>query len=114
VRGGGGLLAYLGTNSALEVEDRMNKGDARAREVYEAMAYQIAKELGAMATVLKGRVHAIVLTGGLATSTAFVDWITERVQFIAPVLVYPGEDEMRTLAAETHGVLRGETVPLDY
>lgn len=114
VRGGGGLLAYLGTNSALEVEDRMDKGDTGAREVYEAMAYQVAKEIGAMATVLHGRVHAIVLTGGLATSSVFVAWITERVQSIARVLVYPGEDEMRTLAAETHSVLRGDTVPLDY
>lgn len=114
VRGRGGLLAYLGTNSALDVEERIGRGDPEARGVYEAMAYQIAKEIGAMATVLRGQVNAIVLTGGLATSGMLVDWISARVRFIAPLLVYPGEDEMRTLAAETHAVLRGDRIPLDY
>lgn len=114
VRGTGGLMAYLGTTSALEVEERIHQGDARAREVYEAMAYQIAKELGAMATVLRGGINAIVLTGGLATSAMLVSWITDRVRFLAPVLVYPGEDEMRTLAAETLAVLQNASIPLDY
>jgi len=114
VRGNGGLLAYLGTNSAMEVEERIHNGDEKAREVYEAMAYQIAKEIGAMACVLKGNVQAVVLTGGLASSAMLTGWITERVRFIAPVLVYPGEDEMRTLAAETRAVLHGMLTPLDY
>jgi butyrate kinase len=110
----GGLMAYLGTNSALEVEERISRGDQTARDVFEAMAYQIAKEIGAMACVLKGRVHAVVLTGGLASSSMLVSWITERVQFLGPVLVYPGEDEMRTLASETLAVLRGMIAPLEY
>ncbi len=114
VWGKGGLMAYLGTNSAMEVEERIQRGDATAREIYEAMAYQIAKEIGAMATVLKGKVDAVVLTGGLATSKMLVDWITERVTVLAPILVYPGEDEMRTLASETLAVLRGMITPLEY
>jgi len=75
VMGSGGLVAYLGTNSATEVEKRIEGGDAAAREVYQAMAYQVAKEIGAMATVLAGRVDAIVLAGGLAGSALVVGWI---------------------------------------
>lgn len=114
VMGKGGLVAYLGTNDANEVEKRINEGDAYAREVYEAMAYQIAKEIGAMATVLKGDVDAIVLTGGLANSKMLVDWIIERVSFIAPVLVFPGEDEMKALALGALRVLRGEEKAKEY
>jgi len=114
VMGKGGLVAYLGTNDASEIERRIKEGDAYAREVYEAMAYQIAKEIGAMATVLKGDVDAVVLTGGLANSKMLVDWITERVSFIAPVLVFPGEDEMRALAMGALRVLRGEEKAKEY
>jgi butyrate kinase len=114
VMGKGGLVAYLGTNAAVEVEERIDRGDQTAREVYEAMAYQIAKEIGSMATVLRGEVDAIVLTGGLASSPLLVRWISERVRTIATVLVYPGEDEMRSLALGAVRVLRGESAPLDY
>ncbi len=114
VMGKGGLVAYLGTNDASEIERRIKEGDAYAREVYEAMAYQIAKEIGAMATVLKGDVDAVVLTGGLANSKMLVDWITERVSFIAPVIVFPGEDEMRALAMGALRVLRGEEKAKEY
>ncbi len=114
VMGSGGLLAYLGTSSAQEVEQRIATGDQRAREVYEAMAYQIAKEIGAMATVLSGRVDAVVLTGGLANSRLLVDWITERVKFIAPVKVLPGEFEMEAMVAGALRVLRGEEPALEY
>jgi butyrate kinase len=114
VMGRGGLSAYLGTNSALEVETRIANGDATAREVYEAMAYQIAKEIGAMATVLRGKVQASVITGGLAGSSLLVGWITERIRFIAPVLVYPGEDEMGSLALAALRILRGETPVAEY
>jgi len=114
VRGKGGLVAYLGTNSALEVEERIARGDTKARETYEAMAYQISKEIGAMTAVLAGGVQAIVLTGGLASSSVLVGWITERVNFIGPVLVYPGEDEMRSLARGALRVLRGEMKALEY
>ena len=114
VRGGGGLMAYLGTTSAMEVEERITRGDARAEEVYRAMAYQISKEIGSMAVVLSGIIDAIVLTGGLATSANLVGWITERINFLGKVLVYPGEDEMRTLAAETLAVLQNRSTPRDY
>ncbi len=108
VAGRGGLVAHLGTSDAQEVEARIEAGDARARLIYEAMAYQIAKEISAMATVLKGRVDAIVLTGGLAHSKMLLAWIKERVSWIAPVLAYPGEDEMLALAQGALRVLQGE------
>ncbi len=105
--GEGGLVAHLGTNSAVEVERRIEDGDQHARRVYEAMAYQIAKEVGAMATVLKGEVDAIVITGGVAHSEMLLGWIQRRVAWIAPVLVYPGEDEMLALAQGALRVLEG-------
>lgn len=114
VMGNGGLVAYLGTNNAAEVERRIGGGDARAREVYEAMAYQIAKEIGAMAVVLEGRIHAVVLTGGLASSALLVDRIRERIAFLGPFLLFPGEDELGALAAAALRVLRGEEQPLEY
>lgn len=114
VMGKGGLSAYLGTNSGKEVEQRIRCGDDLARDVYEAMAYQIAKEIGAMAVTLRGRVHAVVLTGGLAGSGMLVDEIQERVKFLGPVLVYPDEDEMRSLAHGALRVLRHEEQPLEY
>ena len=112
--GKGGLVAHLGTNSAVEVEERIEAGDEHARMVYEAMAYQIAKEIGAMATVLKGHLDAIVLTGGVAHSEILVSWIVDRVAWIAPVCVYPGEDEMLALAQGALRVLRGEEVARKY
>ena len=114
VMGSGGLVAYLATNSAVEVETRITAGDARAREVYQAMAYQIAKEIGAMAAVLCGELHGVVLTGGLAQSAMLMGWIEERVRFLAPVLIFPGEDEMRALAQATLPVLRGDQPALAY
>jgi butyrate kinase len=114
VMGKGGLVAYLGTNSAEEVERRIAQGDVQAREVYEAMAYQIAKEIGAMATVLHGELDAVVLTGGLTRSDMLVSLITRRVRFLAPVLVYPGEDEMKSLAEGALRILRGEEQAQEY
>ena len=101
--GNGGLTAYLGTNDGREVQRRIKAGDDYSKLIYEAMAYQIAKEIGAGATVLKGKVDAIVLTGGISHDAGLVGWIRERVDFIAPVKVYPGELEMIALA---QGVLR--------
>ncbi len=114
VRGKGGLVAYLGTNDLKEVERRIDQGDAEARAVYEAMAYQIAKEIGAMATVLKGNVNAVVLTGGAAHSRLLTSWIEERVRFIAPVKVYAGEDEMAALVQGALRVLRGDEEAKTY
>ncbi|MDQ7797780.1 MAG: butyrate kinase [Candidatus Edwardsbacteria bacterium] len=111
----GGLSAYLGTNMANQVKDRVLAGDRQAEEVFRAMAYQIAKEIGACATVLKGRVDAIVVTGGVAFNEIFTDWIKERVSFISPrFLVYPGEDEMPALAAGALRVLKGEERAREY
>jgi butyrate kinase len=114
IAGRGGLVAHLGTNDACEVERRIKEGDEHARLIYEAMAYQIAKEVGCMATVLKGDVDAIVLTGGLARSDMLVNWIVERVEWIAPVMIYPDEDEMLAMVQGALRVLRGEEEARDY
>lgn len=108
VIGKAGLVGYLGTNDAREVEKMIEQGDQKAALVFRAMAYQIAKEIGAMATVLKGKVDYIVLTGGLAHSERLVSMITGMIGFIAPVKVHPGEDEMRALAEGAYRVLSGE------
>lgn len=108
IKGKGGLAAHLGTNSAYEVEQRMQAGDENAKFIFEAMAFQVAKEIGAMSTVLKGEVDAIILTGGIAHGKWFVNQVIERVYKIAPVHVYPGEDEMRALALNGLMVLKGE------
>ena len=112
--GHGGLVAHLGTNDAREVERRISTGDERARLVFEAMAYQVAKEIGAMSAVLKGDIDAVVLTGGLAYSKMLTDWITERVNWIAPVLIYPGEDELLAMAQGALRVLHGEEEAHDF
>ncbi|MDD3653651.1 MAG: butyrate kinase [Desulfotomaculaceae bacterium] len=106
--GKGGLAAYLETSDALAVEKRIAEGDSWARLVYEAMGYQVAKEIGACGAVLKGEVDAIVITGGIAHSKLLVQWIKERVSFIAPVKVFPGENEMEALAAGGLRVLTGD------
>ena len=108
IAGRGGLVAHLGTNSAVEVERRIEAGNERAKLIYEAMAYQIAKEIGAMATVLKGDVDAIVFTGGVAHSEMLLKWVLDRVAWIAPALIYPGEDEMLALAQGALRVLRAD------
>lgn len=112
--GKGGLVSHLGTNDAKVVENMVLQGDEYARLVYEAMAYQIAKTIGEMATVLEGKVDAIVLTGGIARSELLVNWIKDRVSWIAEVKVYPGEDEMRALAEGVLRVLRGEEQEKHY
>ncbi|WP_226376841.1 butyrate kinase [Oceanobacillus halotolerans] len=112
--GQGGLVAYLQTNDALEVEKRIEKGDQEAKKVYEAMAYQIAKEIGSMSVVLGGRVDAIVLTGGLAYGKQFIEMISDRVGWIADTLIYPGEDELQALNEGTLRVLRQEESPKVY
>ena len=107
VFGEGGLFAYLGTRDLEEVEKRIDAGDAHAAEVYEAMIYQVAKETGAMAAVLAGRVDAIVLTGGMAHSERMISRLRGYVEWIAPVTVYPGEDELQALAEGVFRVLDG-------
>lgn len=114
VMGKGGLFAYLGTKSANEVERQIQKGNKLAAEAFAAMAYQIAKEIGAMATVLSGNVDGIILTGGLATSRTLTDAIIKRIRFLAPVAVFPGEYEMEALAEGALRVLRGEEQAKTY
>jgi butyrate kinase len=108
VFGEGGLYAYLGTRDLQEVEHRADSGDALAHSVYDAMIYQVAKEAGAMAAVLQGRVDALLLTGGMAHSQRLVSSLRSFVEWIAPVSVYPGEDELRALAEGVFRVLDGE------
>ncbi|MDT8903451.1 butyrate kinase [Anaeroselena agilis] len=108
MRGNGGLVAYLGTNKALEVEEKIKNGDKYAELIYYGMAYQVAKAIGELATVVKGKVDVIVLTGAIAHSRMMTDWIVDRVGFIAPVEIIPGENELEALALGTLRVLRGE------
>jgi len=109
ITGAGGLVAYLGTNDAKKVEEMAyEQNDQKARIIFEAMAYQIAKEIGSAAVVLCGKVDAILITGGIAYSKNLIRLISERVEFIAPVKVYPGEDEMQALAEGAFYALTGE------
>ena len=108
VFGDGGLFAYLGTRDLREVERRIDAGDGEAAAVLEAMIYQIGKETGAMAAVLEGKVDAVLLTGGMAHSERLVERLRGYVEWIAPVAVYPGEDELRALAEGVFRVLDGE------
>jgi len=104
--GKSGLVGYLGTNNAKDVVRMIESGDKHADLIYDAMAYQVAKEIGAMATVLKGEVDAILLTGGLAHSEILCRRIIKRVGFIAPIIMYAGEDEMLALAEGALRVLK--------
>ena len=112
--GNGGLVAYLGTNDIREVEKRIAEGDAKAKLIYQAMAYQIAKEIGSMAAVLNGEIDAILLTGGAAHSSMLTGWIKEKVSFLGPIYVYPGENEMEALAMGVLRVLKGEEQLKEY
>lgn len=111
----GGMIAYLGTNSMIEAQERIRRGDEEAALVVDAMAYQIAKEVGAMAVALEGPADAIVLTGGLARSEHFVGLIRRRVEQIAPIFLYPGEEgEILALAMGALRVLSGQENAMDY
>jgi butyrate kinase len=107
VFGEGGLFAYLGTRDLREVERRMDLGDAEAALIFEAMVYQIAKEAGAMAVVLDGRVDALLLTGGMAHSERVISRLRKRLEWIAPLRIYPGENELQALAEGVFRVLDG-------
>ncbi|MDA3884192.1 MAG: butyrate kinase [Candidatus Delongbacteria bacterium] len=114
VTGQGGFAAYLGTNDAYEVEQRVEKGDKKAELVHCAMAYQIAKSIGAMATVLMGKVDQIIITGGIAYNKKFIIKMKNICEWIAPFTVYPGEDEMEALAMNGLMVLNNEIEPIEY
>jgi len=104
----GGLMAHLGTTDRREVQKMVDAGDEHAKLIYDAMALNIAKNIAKCAPYVKGKVDAILLTGGIAYSEYITSYIRERVGFIAPVVVYPGEDEMLSLALGGLRVLRGE------
>ena len=106
--GKGGLVSYFGTNKAHEVENMINAGSKKHKRIFEAMAYQISEAIGARATNLHGKVDAIVLTGGLANSKMITKWVTERVEHISKVHIYPGELELEALAAGAIRALKGE------
>lgn len=108
LRGRGGLISYLGTSDAREVEKRIEKGDDYARLIYEAMAYQVAKSIGELATVVSGDVDGIIITGGIAHSKLMTGLIKERVKFIGPVTILPGENELESLAMGGLRVLKNE------
>lgn len=114
VVGKGGYVAYLGTNDALEVENRIIAGDETAKFYEEAMIYQIAKEIGAASTVLEGKVDAILLTGGMARGKKFVEKLSKRIHHLGLIEVFPGEDEMQALAFNVYLMLRGEIPCKEY
>lgn len=114
IKGKGGLVAYLGTNDGRVVTKMIESGDKNAELVYKAMAYQVAKEIGSCAAVLKGKVDGIVITGGIAFDKTFVSWVTEAVEFISKIYVYPGEGEMQALAEGGLRVLNGEEAAQIY
>jgi butyrate kinase len=112
--GNGGLMSLMGTLEARDVEIMAADGDARAKLIQDAMCYQVGKYIGAMAAVLKGKVDGIIITGGIAHNKYLCDYVGAMVGFIAPVQVYPGEDEMAALAANGLMILTGELKPMIY
>lgn len=109
-----GLYSYLGTKDLVKIEERIDAGDAKAKLVFETMAYQIGQQTGAMAAVLQGRVDAVLLTGGMAHSTKLIAEVRPYVEWIAPILVYPGEDELLAMAEGVLRVLRREEAAIEY
>lgn len=114
INGKGGFVAYLGTNNAKEVGEKAVAGDKKYKLLFDAMAYQVAKEIGKCAAVLCGKVDAIILTGGIAYSKDMQKAIKEKVEFISSVVVYPGEDELLALAQGGLRVLKGEEKAKEY
>lgn len=112
--GNGGFNAYVGTNDMRDVEKMVNDGDAKAAEVREAFIMQVAKDIGSMACVLKGKVDQIIVTGGIAYDKVVVAGLKEKAEFIAPFTVYPGEDELLALTQGALRVMNGEEKAMEY
>ncbi|MDD3169323.1 MAG: butyrate kinase [Eubacteriales bacterium] len=105
LRGYGGMKAHLGTHDCRTIEKMIEEGNEKAKLIYEAQAYQIAKGIGELAPVLSGKIDYILLTGGVAYSKMLMDMISERVSFIAPIVIMPGENEMESLALGAYRIL---------
>lgn len=114
INGEAGLASYLGTTDLRAIMKRVDEGDKYAEEVIDAMCYQTAKDVGAMATVLEGKVDVVIITGGMANVPFIAEHIKRRVEFIAPVAVIPGEMELEALAEGTLRALKGETEIMDF
>lgn len=114
VCGQGGLAAHLGTTDVQAIQKRIDEGDEHARLILESMIYHIAKAVGGAAVALWGKVDAILLTGGIAYSEYITSRLKARVSFLAPVFIYPGEDELEALALNGLGALRGELPIQEY
>jgi len=114
ITGRGGLMAHLGITDARDVVKRISEGDTRAELVLKSMIYNIAKEIGSMSVVLHGKIDAILLTGGISYNDYCINKLKEYIAFIAPVYVFPGEDEMEALAFNALGVLRGKLNCKEY
>ena len=112
--GKGGFNAYLGTNDMRDVTKRANEGDEKAAEAKQAFLLQVAKDIGSMACVLNGKVDQIILTGGIAYGKDVCEVLKERTGWIAPVTVYPGEDELLALAQGAMRVMNGEEKVMEY
>lgn len=112
--GKGGMVAHLGINSVQEATKLIAQGDQKVERIIDAMSYNVSKEIGAMSAALSGKVDAIVLTGGIANNVSFVDSIIQRCTFIAPIAVYPGENELEALCSNALRVLRGSVTPQIY
>ena len=109
----GGVMSYLGTNDLIEIEKRIENGDSEAALIFEAMAYQLAKDMGAMHSVLSGKTEAVVLTGGMANSKKLVERIAHYAGYIAPFVLFPGEFEMEAMAKNALRALKNGTA-MDY
>ena len=114
VAGQAGLMAHLGTTDIPEIMRMIENGDQHAKLLIDAMIYHTARSIAAEGAVLKGKVDAILLTGGIAYSEYITQGLRERVEFIAPVHIFPGEDEMKALALNALAVLRGEREAKEY
>lgn len=114
VLGQGGLIAHLGESYVSKIIEKIEGGDKHAKLIIDAMCYNISKSIGAMATVLKGDVDAIIITGGVAYNKYITDVISASCSFIAPIAIYAGENELQTLELNARLVLEGVVIPKEY
>ncbi len=114
LQGEGGVYSYLGTADMLEVEQAAERGDEKARKIVDVLVYQVAKEIGAMAPVVNGKIDGVILTGGIAYSKYVVAELSKRVGYLADIAVYPGEMELEALAAGVYRVCKQNLTPKQY